>query len=302
MSDPKTMELTTKPAQNLANVMLKKLPDFLAVAAPNVRADQNWLARAQLEIMSKPETANLMLKTRGLETAVYAIMRAATVGINFGGTKPQAYFVPAGDGVRLDVSQFGYAHAAVYGPGAVLSHIPELIKVHENDGTKMNQATGEIIFPPGGIDPFGERGKLVGYMMRLEFKDGRQAQVVTITQAKVMQIAQQYGQVNGPAYKKSDDQMYEKVAVKQMLKRAYAESEGNAQNALDWLDEAPAAEGPAKVERDPLKRMERQMQGATTAMKTAESAEEPVVEDEPEPEAAHADEPATDGKPPEELF
>lgn len=275
MSDNE-IQLTTKADTNLSLVLNAKARDIMAVAAPNVREDGAWLTRARLELLSKPDTANLMTTKKGVESALTAIIKAATVGINFGGTKPQAYFVPTDGGIRMDVTQFGYAHAAVYGPGAVLAHVPELIKVHENDGTRIDQSTGSIHFQPGGIDPFKDRGKLMGYVMRLEFKDGRAPQVHAIALTKVKEIQAKYGNQNSPAYKKSPDEMDEKTAVKQLLKRAYAEAEGLSQTGLGMLDD----DEPPAIERDPVKRMADRLDKAASGMKAAEPSQ--TVDDVPE--------------------
>jgi hypothetical protein len=93
MSD-NAIQITTKGDQNLTNVVNAKYDLIMAAAAPNVKADGNWITRAKLELLAKPDIANLMTTKKGIETALVAIIRAATVGINFGGTKPQAYFVP----------------------------------------------------------------------------------------------------------------------------------------------------------------------------------------------------------------
>jgi recombinational DNA repair protein RecT len=250
------------------------MPTLLEVAAPNVRSDPNWISRAKIELLSKPETAELLLSTRGLESSVYAIIRAATVGVNFGGTKPQAYFVPADGKVRLDISQYGYCAAAVYGPGAVLSQVPELITVHQNDGIRIDQSKGEILFPVGGIDPFCNRGKLVGWIMRMEFKDGRQAEVKYLSFEKARQIEETHGQTGSPSYKKDRDQMDEKIAVKQLLKRVFAEAEGRSQMNLDSIMDEPNS---AIIERDPEKLREARFDLAVGLMSSSDAfIEDPV--------------------------
>jgi len=305
MSDPKqVVELTTKPDANITHVLAHKLPEIMAVAAPSVKADGNWITRAKLELLAKPDVAALMTTKKGVETALVAIIRAATVGINFGGTRPQAYFVPTQGGVRLDVSQHGYAAAAVNGPGAVLSQIPELIVVHQNDGLRIDQGTGRVIFPEGGIDPFADRGKLVGWVMRLDFKDGRQSEVRYIDYAKVRQIGDTHGQLESPAYKKDRDQQDEKIAVKQLLKRVFAEAEGRSQMSMEALMDEPEP----VVVKDRGSRLERQMGKAAAGMKAAEpvatEGEAVVLDEEAESEGAPEDkaEPGNGDAPYEELF
>jgi len=301
MSD-NAIQLTTKADANLQVVLKAKMTDIMAVAAPNVKSDGNWITRAKLELLARPDVAQLMTTKKGVETALTAIIRAATVGINFGGTKPQAYFVPTEGGVRLDVSQYGFCAAAVYGPGAILSQVPELITVHQNDGIRIDQGEGRIIFPAGGIDPFGDRGKLVGWLMRMEFKDGRQPEVKYVSFEKVRQVEDTHGQLGSPAYKKDRDQMDEKTAVKQLLKRVFAEAEGRSQMSMEALMDEP--EPTPTVERDPSKRMADRMDRATQTMKPAEpvvAEPEQTVEDAPEPEAA-APPPAEGSKDPDELF
>jgi len=299
MSDTKTMELTTKPERNLTVALGHALPKIMEVAAPNVKADEAWLMRTKMELLGS-EAANLLTTQKGVETAIKSIVKAATNGISFGALKPQAYFVPRDGAIGLDVSRHGRAAVAVYGPGAVLSVIPELIEVFQNDGTRMDQSTGEIIFPKGGIDPFGERGQLVGWMMRMEYKDGRQPRVMHVSVKDVTWILEHYGIKGNPARTKSPKEMMEKTAVKKLLDDAYAEATGRAQKAVDDLDDDP--EPAPIINRDPASRMGDRLDRAAGGMKQAEPAPEPepVVEDDPEPEAASGSE-AEDERP-EELF
>ena len=287
------IQITTKGDQNLTNVVNAKYDLIMAAAAPNVKADGNWITRAKLELLAKPDVAALMTTKKGVESALVAIIRAATVGVNFGGTKPQAYFVPTNGEIRLDISQYGFCAAAVYGPGAVLEQIPELITVHQNDGIKIDQGTGTVIFPEGGIDPFADRGKLVGWVMRLVFKDNRQPEVKYVSFEKVRQVQDAHGNLNSPAYKKDFDQMDEKTAVKQMLKRVFAEAEGRSQMSFDEL-----LGEPNPVIKDPETRMTDRMTRAAAGMKAAEPVAE-IMDDEP---PAHEPEKAEEKKDGEELF
>lgn len=302
MSDnkPQTMELTNKPERNLTVALGHALPRIMEVAAPNVRADEAWLMRTKLELLGS-DVQKELLTQKGVETAIKSIVKAATNGISFGALKPQAYFVPRDGGIGLDVSRHGRAAVAVYGPGAVLSVIPELIEVYENDGTRMDQSTGEIIFPKGGIDPFGQRGALVGWMMRLEFKDKRQPRVTHISVADVNWILEHYGIQGNPARKKSPKEMMEKTAVKKLLDDAYAEATGRAQAAFDDLDEDERPPVPPVINRDPESRMSQRMDKAAASMKPAEPTGEPEPEvetvEEVEPQAASEAAPGT-----EELF
>lgn len=302
MSDnkPQTMELTNKPERNLTVALGHALPRIMEVAAPNVKADEAWLMRTKLELLGS-EAASLLTSQKGVETAIKSIVKAATNGISFGALKPQAYFVPRDGGIGLDVSRHGRAAVAVYGPGAVLSVIPELIEVYENDGIKMDQGAGKIVFPPGGIDPFRDRGKLMGWMMLMEYKDGRHPRPKAVSVEDVNWILEHYGIQGNPARKKSPKEMMEKTAVKKLLDDAYAEATGRAQAAFDDLDEDERPPVPPTINRDPESRMASRMDKAAASMKPAEPAGEPepeMVDEEPAPDV----EPQEGGKPPEELF
>lgn len=287
-----TMELTTRPERNLEVALTYALPRIMEVAAPNVKADEAWLMRTKMELLAS-EAVSLLTSQKGIDTAIRCIVKAATNGISFGALKPQAYFVPRDGAVCLDVSRHGRAAVSVYGPGAVLSVIPELIEVFQNDGTRMDQATGQIIFPKGGIDPFGERGALKGWMMRCEFKDGRQARVTYVSLADVEWILEHYGIQGNPARKKSPKEMMEKTAVKKLLDDAYSEATGRAQRAVDDLDDWD--DEPPVINRDPASRMSDRLTRASSGMKRAEptmptvaEAGDPELEDDPEPKAGDA--------------
>ena len=157
----------------------------------------------------------------------------------------------------------------------------------------MDQSTGEIIFPKGGIDPFKDRGKLVGWMMRLVYKDGRQSEVKYITIEAVHKIQDGHSTMGSPAMKKDREQMDEKTAVKQMLKWAFGESEGRAQNVLDALDAEDRYDEPPVVVRDQGDRLSQRMAKAAEGMKSAEPVQ--TLEDAPEVEE-ETTEPATEEK------
>jgi hypothetical protein len=116
--------------------------------------------------------------------------------------------------------------------------------------------------------------------MRLDFKDKRQSEVRYISLPEVQKIARDHGNTKAPSYTKDEPQMHEKIAVKQMLKRVFAEAESRAQASFaDLMDEPEPV-----VIRDREERLNRAMSGAATTMKPADPTPEPEVQDDPEPE------------------
>ena len=134
--------------------------------------------------------------------------------------------------LRMDITKDGFAHSCVHGPQGVLRNIPELIKVFEKDKFSINQSKGTYEHE---FNPFGERGKLLGYFMVLYYRDGH-IEIPHIGIDKVLKIKNGFSNINSPAWKKSEDEMLEKIAVKQLLKKPFAESEGLAMLMTSELD------------------------------------------------------------------
>ena len=282
-----TYELTTNTERNLATALTHRQADILVAAARSVREDSGWMTRAKLTLVSSQ--CDPLLKTqKGVRTALEAITNAAMVGLSFGGPKPQAYFVPKDGGVLMIPTAAGIRHAVCYGVGAILKTVPELITVRAGDGVKINPMAGTVEYSKGGYDPFAkDRGKIAGWIMRLEFRDERPAQVRHVTLEKVRQIEDRYGGKNNPMYAKSPEEADEKTAIKYLLRDCFAEAAGLAQMILegDEADERPAVVEPPKVERNVTERLGGQLDKATASMKSVE-----VVESEEEPEDVAAEE------------
>lgn len=272
------LELTTRPEANLDAVWAKKSQEVMMVAAQSIREDSAWFTRAKLELITGP-CAPLMTTAKGMTSFVKAMTDAGQVGLSFGGPKPQAYFVPKGGEVKMIPTAQGLLHATVYGIGGVLARVPELITVHEGDTIRVDPAAGMIEYNAAGYDPFApDRGKVKGWVMKLEFKDGRHPVIRHIDAAKVREIESKYSQTDGPALKKSPDEMHEKTAVKWLLRDVFAESAGLAKMILEG-DEAELAPSPPPVERDMTTRTSRAVDVAVKRL-DPEKAREP----EPEPD------------------
>lgn len=215
--------------KSIESIFAKQGALILKRGAPNLREEgafEVWSSRVVFEITSNEKLTPFLNTKKGVLSAYVAITRASVLGLMIGGSKPQAYFVPRDGAIKLEPKDDGMMFACVYGPGAVLAREPELVRIHENDGIRIDQARGRIIFPEGGVDPFGE-GKLVGYAMELEYLDGRR-EVARITLAKCKEIEERYGRKDSPMYSKSPEEADEKTARKQLLKRPFAMAESLA--------------------------------------------------------------------------
>lgn len=277
-----TYELTTKTRTNLSTVLDSRRDEILKMSAENIRQmGPAFFLRAITTLTTNPDTDKLLTSRKGIDTALKAITDAAMVGISFGGPKPQAYFVPKDGGVLMIPTAAGIRHAVCYGVGAILRTVPELITVKEGDGVKIDPAKGTVNYTDGGFDPFdANRGKVKGFIMRLQFKDNRPDQVRHIGIEKVRQIEAHYGMTGGPAYKKSPEEQDEKTAIKWMLRDVFAESAGLAQMILEGDGDLPEDQGPPPVERDVTARTIKTVDAAVARL-DPEKAAEPVEEDPP---------------------
>ena len=71
--------------------------------------------------------------------------------------------------------------------------------------------------------------------MVLYYRDGH-IEIPHIGIDKILKIKNGFSNINSPAWKKSEDEMLEKIAVKQLLKKPFAESEGLAMLMTSELD------------------------------------------------------------------
>lgn len=207
-------------------------PEIAKVAAPNVGGNFDvWSTRALVEIANRDELKGVLQSREGIFSVYKALTKAATMGLQMGGQFAHAYLVPKEGKAVLVTTADGYSFASVHGPGAVLKSVPVLVKIYDDERVHIDQAAGKLVYPEGR-SPFPS-GKLVGYAMELEYRDGHR-EVPTITRAKVEQISDKYsakefpGGKKAPAWVKSPEEMYDKIAAKQLLKKPVRESEGLA--------------------------------------------------------------------------
>lgn len=295
-----TYELTTKPKQDLEFILEKKKDEFLSLCAANVKADTAYLLRAKTELLTGPCLSILGTKA-GMQSAIKAIFDTGMIGLSFGGPRPMAYFVPKEGKVTPIYEASGYKYACTYGPGAILAEYPTTIVVKEGDSVKVNPDKRTIEYKDGGYNPFDpNRGKVVGFLMRLVYKDGRRPEIRECDMQKVKKIQTGYSMTGSPMYKKSDEEADLKTAEKSMLRLAFKEACQRAQVALEEGDEFDDEQEPAPPPRDAGERLSRTISAAVERMDPGASVD--PVDDEPEPEAPDQEEPeqATRAEPKQE--
>jgi recombinational DNA repair protein RecT len=212
--------------QTLEQMVLEKSDKIKAVAVESVRQNfDQWTKRAILEVSQNKELREFILGSQDAKNQFFfKLSKAAQIGLQIGGVKPHVYFINMSGNLRMDITKDGFSHSCVHGPHGVLSHVPELYKVHENDVFSINQSEGSYKHE---YSPFSERGKLLGYFMKLQYRDGH-IEIPHIGIDKILKIKNNYSNLNSPSWKKSEDDMLEKIAVKQLLKKPFIESEGLA--------------------------------------------------------------------------
>jgi recombinational DNA repair protein RecT len=298
----------TRGRAGMLDMFAKQREELIRVASPLVRQDfDTWTARALLDVMSRDELLPLTQTRKGLYSIYQALSECAVMGVQFGGHYPQAYLMPEGDTAELDITWEGMAFIAAHGPGAVLVKAPMLVRVFEKDTFRIDQGAGTVVheYDPRFPDA---RGKLTGWYMKLEYRDGS-VEIPFVTHAKVQEINARYSKKETrsgktmPAWAKSPEEMEDKTAAKQLLKKPAKMSEGLAM-ALS-SDRAPVEpETPSADVRD---RVGARLGHASEALREsavpveAALASKPAPEPEPEkPTTTKTADKAEDGK--KELF
>lgn len=222
--------------KGVADMLVNMSDEFKKIGAPNVTREYGvWSHRALVYIANSEELQPLTKTRKGIFSIYKELAKAAQMGIQIGGHFAHAFLVPFGGEATLIVSWEGYAFAAAHGPGAVLKYVPKLVEVFEQDEFRIQEAEGTFTH---NYSPFADRGKLVGYFMKLEYIDGR-IELPYVTMKEVEEIIHHYGNQNSPAYKKSKIDMYRKTAAKKLLKKPAKEAEGLAMMYQADMDVRP---------------------------------------------------------------
>lgn len=223
-----------KKLQTIEQMVLEKSDKIREIAVESVRQNfDQWTKRAIIEVSQNKELSEFIKSNQDAKNQFFVkLSKAAQIGLQIGGTRPHVYFINMNGSLRMDITKDGFAHSCVHGPQGVLRNIPELIKVFEKDKFSINQSKGTYEHE---FNPFGERGKLLGYFMVLYYRDGHN-EIPHIGIDKILKIKNGFSNINSPAWKKSEDEMLEKIAVKQLLKKPFAESEGLAMLMTSELD------------------------------------------------------------------
>lgn len=286
--------VTATGRKGVEDMLVKMGPELTQIAAPNVRNEFDMWSKRALVWIANTDTLAPVLQTRGGLFSVYqCLTKAATMGLQLGGNFAHAYLVPRQGKATIVVTAEGFAFSAAHGPGAVLRVPPELMQVHENDTFTIDAAAGTYKHT---FDPFVDRGRVVGYFMLLEYADGRR-ELPFVTREAVEQISNHYSQKEfggkpAPAWSKSAEDMYRKIAAKKLLKRPAAEAEGLAM--LYQADEAdPVDEAAPERSRDVDERMSARLGKAAEKMGpgTVPAGFDDAVDVTPEPEPEEEVEP-----------
>lgn len=258
--------------------------ELMSIAAKSVReAGSTWMQRAVVSIANNDNLKDVLQTKAGLFSVYKSLAKAATMGLQIGGQFPHGHLTPYDGKVELIVSADGYKHAAVHGPGAVLSDCM-FRRVYEGEQFSIDFSRAEVRHT---YDGKADRGKLIGVYGILTRTDGAVA-VDYMTRIEALQIrdghSRAYKNGKGP-WKTDEDAMIEKTAAKKFLRKYAAEAEGLAMLFAQDTDEPESYEPPP---RDVSDRMAGRLDKATTKM--AASAEAPIqaqaeVVEDPAPKA-----------------
>jgi recombinational DNA repair protein RecT len=108
----------------------------------------------------------------------------------------------------------------------------------------------------------------------LQYRDGH-IEIPHIGIDKILKIKNNYSNLNSPSWKKSEDDMLEKIAVKQLLKKPFSESEGLAMlmsSDMEDIEETETVFQPKTISEKAVAKIE----NATNKLVDAEIIEEPT--------------------------
>jgi phage RecT family recombinase len=264
--------VATTGRRGLEDMAAKMGGEIMSIAAKSVReAGGTWIQRAVVSIANNDGLREVLQTKAGLFSVYKALAKAATMGLQIGGQFPHGHLTPYDGKVELIVSAEGYRHAAVHGPGAVLTDCV-FRRVYDGEQFSVDFARAEVKHT---YDGKADRGKLVGVYGILTRQDG--AQVVDyMTRTEALQIRDSHsraykGGKPGTPWRTDEDAMIEKTAAKKFLRKYAAEAEGLAMLFGQDVEDPEPVEPPP---RDVSDRMAGRLDKATAKM--AASAEPPI--------------------------
>lgn len=254
--------------------------ELMTIAAEPVRkAGQTWVQRAIVSISNNDNLKEVLATRTGLFSVYKALAKAATMGLQIGGQFPHAHLTPYQGKAELIVSADGYRHAAIHGPGAVLSSV-DISRVYEGDEVRIDKGAGHVSHV---INPTKERGKLIGIYGIMTTTDGRKIiDYMSRDEALKIRDGHSIAWKNGKGPWKTDEEaMIEKTAAKKFLKRFASEAEGLAMIFTEDEEYTPPA-------RDVSERMADHLEEKVARVTRVKPEDVEIIEEDPAPATEEA--------------
>lgn len=295
--------LATTGRKGVEEIFEKMGGELAKLAAQNVSKHMDtWKIKFITDVMDNDSLQRYgVLSTRaGLYSIYKAMAKAASMGLQPGMRYRHYHLMPKEGKAVFVPDANGLAFCSAYGPGAVLQRPPEIVPVYEKDKFRILSAEKEIVHE---FEPFGERGKIVGWYTELNYKDGTK-EIPYVTQEDVQHLIKSYSQTKTskgqpmPAFEKSEFDMWKKTAAKRLLRKPAAESEAlaNALADLDYEDPEPTYQG------EPIDITDRVSSRLDNVIEKTPEPNEPDQEEAPEPEPEAAENEEAETEHPGDLF
>ena len=251
----------------LPEIVQKKsvVESIKSAAAQNVKQNFDpWLKKALIAASQSQQIVDYCSTENGALKVVGELAKAASAGMQIGGMYEQGYLTIISGKPAFIAKDSGMAFESTYGPGAVLKHPPTIIEVYEADVFRFENGVVKH-----ECDPFADRGKIIGYYAKLDYKSGI-SEYEFCSMQKVEKIKEKMGLANRSSWKNWPDEMSKKTAAKQILKKATAMSDGLA----NMIENESEYEEPETIEERAADRLD----------DIIDVTPEPEPENEPEPE------------------
>lgn len=254
--------------------VIKKTDVIEKAATPEIRKNMEpWLKKALVSISQDRQLYDYCTTEQGAMTVAAELAKAASSGLQIGGLYEQAYVALINGKPGVIVKDSGMLFISTYGSGAVLKHPPQIIEVREAD--KFQFSDGEITHD---FSPFADRGKIVGYYAKLEYKTGvSEYEFCSIQQ--VERIKQKMNLASRSAWKNWSDEMAKKTAAKQILKKATKMSDGLANMYESFVDDEPGYTEQADISERAASRLDDIIDVTPEYIPETEPEQEPEIED-----------------------
>lgn len=219
---------------NVSSIIKTEGSRMWATRSPMLADNQRkaYFARLITNIANNDKLKDSLNSRQGLYSVYECMSKAIQLGLNIGGTRPQAQIVPFKGKATLVPTSDGLRWAVISKPDPIFKDVITRV-VYEGENFSIDYATDKIIHNYDGIEKLGQWRGITTELINFEGKN----YVYYISRAQVEKIRDTYsksyqafknGKISSSPWVDSPEEMAKKTHIKQVLKPYVSEKEALA--------------------------------------------------------------------------